>query len=239
MSVDKIFAALDAVAEKTDVVKEFSYKESWRLVVDFIRKRAKKDYYDRQKNIDKLIEKSEKNKDIKDLIPNFWYKKYIKVIDSDNAKIEIDEEKMQEDAKWDWLHWIITNSKDMTWEELLSQYRNLWQIEEWFRINKHDLKIRPIYHWKPKKVHAHIAISYMAFVCVKTLEYRIKYQHRKMSPKAIINELNHVQSSLLLDKSTFNKYVLPSKISEDANKIYKVMWLTYRKTAYPVDDGLL
>lgn len=216
------------------IIKEFSYKQSKRLVIDFIEKRAKKDYYDRQKNIERLIEKSKKNKDIKDLISNFWYKKYIKVIDSKNAKIEIDEDRIQEDAKWDWLHWIITNVQNLTWEELLSQYRNLWQIEEWFRVNKHDLKIRPIYHWKKEKIHAHIAIAYMAFVCVKTLEYRIKYQYKKMSPRLIINELNHIQSSLLIDKSTLKKYILPSKASVEAKKIYKIMWVTYRSTCYPI-----
>ena len=46
-------------------------------------------------------------------------------------------------------------------------YNNLWQVEESFRITKHDLKIRPIYHWSPKRVKAHLAISFTAYMLTK------------------------------------------------------------------------
>jgi hypothetical protein len=52
-----------------------------------------------------------------------------------------------EDTEWDGLHGIVTNApEDQTAEELLNLYRGLWQIEEAFRLQKHDLKPRPIYH---------------------------------------------------------------------------------------------
>ena len=34
---------------------------------------------------------------------------------------------------------------------MLSHYRSLCQIEESFRITKHDLKVRPVYHWTPSR----------------------------------------------------------------------------------------
>ena len=38
----------------------------------------------------------------------------------------------------------------------------LTEIESCFRINKHDLKIRPVFYWKQKRVRAHILVCYMA-----------------------------------------------------------------------------
>jgi len=58
---------------------------------------------------------------------------------------------------------VVTNNKALSSEELIHQYSNLWQIEESFKITKHDLKIRPIYQWKPSRVKAHLAISFMAY----------------------------------------------------------------------------
>jgi transposase len=47
-------------------------------------------------------------------------------------------------------------------------------VEESFRINKHDLLIRPIFHWSEQKIKAHIAIAFMAFSLVRHLEYRLE-----------------------------------------------------------------
>jgi len=33
----------------------------------------------------------------------------------------------------------------MNAEEVLSQYHGLWQVEESFRITKHDLRVRPVF----------------------------------------------------------------------------------------------
>ena len=34
-------------------------------------------------------------------------------------------------------------------------WHGLWQVEETFRISKHNLRVRPIYHWTPAQVHGH------------------------------------------------------------------------------------
>ena len=79
-----------------------------------------------------------------------------------DLSIVLNEEKIEEDAVWDGLKGIVTNNLEISNEELIHQYSNLWQVEESFRITKHDLKIRPIYHWKPSRVKAHLAISFRA-----------------------------------------------------------------------------
>ena len=193
-------------------------------------KRAGKDMAEREKNINKLIKKVEKNGKIQDLLSNYGYKKYVKADIKD--RIEIDEEKVEKDARWDGLHGVITNDKNLSNEEVMEYYHGLWQVEESFRISKHVLKARPIFHWKPSRVSAHIAIAFMSFVCVRNLEYRVKLQYKKLSPEIIRKELLHVQGSLLVDKETKKKYFLPSKVGEHARKIYRLMGVKHETSCF-------
>ena len=145
-------------------------------------KRAKKDKYEREKAIKKLQLRLKSSKSVKSQLSNSGYKKYLKLESSNNSKtncdlsITLNEAKIKEDAAWDGLKGILTNNTTLSNEELIEQYSNLWQVEESFRITKHDLKIRPIYHWKPSMVKAHLAISFMAYTLVRQLEYRVRLQ---------------------------------------------------------------
>ena len=91
------------------------------------------------------------------------------------ARLEVDGKKIEEAARWDGLKGVVTNAPDMGHSELFARCRELWRVEESFRITKHDLKVRPVFHWKPDRVKAHIAIAFMAFACVRHLAYRIAF----------------------------------------------------------------
>jgi len=130
---------------------------------------------------------------------------------------------------------VVTNSGNLSNEEISKQYTNLCQVEEAFRITKHDLKVRPIYHWTPSRVRAHIAISYLAFCLVRHLEYRVSIQYKKLSPKSIVHSLSKVQASILRDFDG-KRYVLPSEFTQDAKKIYQFMGLETSITPYRLES---
>jgi len=202
--------------------KELSHKGR-RLIVSYSTNRAKKDLKDRQRLIERLMRKvKDKKIKISDMIPNYGTKKYIKI---NNQTAEINESKISDDARWDGLHGIITNSKEENVEVLLSRYRDLWQIEEAFRVNKHDLKMRPVYHWTQNRIRAHISICFLAYTLVKQAIHRIKIQYKPMSFEQIRNELAHAQSSILLDTSTKKRYCITSHVTINQKKIYQVFGL--------------
>ena len=74
-----------------------------------------------------------------------------------------------EDEKWDGIFGICTNIKDISAKELYSSYKKLWKIEESFRINKHTLKMRPIYHRLTRRIKAHFLICF--FILYNTQIY--------------------------------------------------------------------
>ena len=209
-------------------VKTIDY-DGKKLLVSYSLKRAKKDKADREKAIKKLQVRLKSSKSVKSQLSNNGYKKYLQLKSSDSSKtscdlsIVLNEDKIKEDEAWDGLKGIVTNNTTLSNEELIHQYSNLWQVEESFRITKHDLKIRPIYHWKPSRVKAHLAICFMAYTLVRYLEHRVRLQYIKLSPERIRQILLSVQTSIYYDTKTTHKYSMPSLMSDDAKKIYKLM----------------
>lgn len=203
--------------------QEIPLQAKRKLIVSYSEKRARKDQHDRQQNLEKLMKKLKKSKNPESLISHYGYKKYLTI--QGQSEVVLHEAKLQEEEKWDGLHGVITNAKEMNVGEIIGQYKGLWQIEETFRVSKHDLKIRPIFHWSPARVRSHIALCYMALCCVRYLEYRVKNQYQKLSPEVIRENLLSVQASLLVHKPSSKKYLLPSTTREHASKIYHVMGL--------------
>ena len=219
----------EVIGDELHGLKEFEHK-SRRLVVGYSAKRAGKDAVDRQRLVDRLMKKVKGDKiKVKDLIPNYGSKKYISV---ENGSASINQEKIKADAQWDGFHGVITNATDKTSSELLSRYRELWQIEEAFRISKHDLKMRPIFHWTENRIKAHIAICFLAFTLAKQAVYRIALQQAPMSFEQIRNELLHAQSSVVIDLASQKKYMIPSHVTVNQKKLYQAFGLKRSQVPY-------
>lgn len=202
-------------------------KKDRRIIVSYSAKRARNDIYKRNKALEKIKKRIGDKGNTSKLITNSAIAKYT---ESDKSETSVSNDKINADADWDGLHGVVTNLKDLDHATILSRYRRLWVIEESFRLNKHTLSMRPIYHWKQDRIEAHIAICYMAFALLRHLQYRVNLT-QKISVNVIIKELLKVQSSTLQHKQTGDLYRLPGKFSNEARKIYKTFNLTRKMDA--------
>lgn len=208
-------------------VNEYSLKGR-RLIVNYSSKRAKKDFAERNRLAERLIKKAKAGKiKITDLISNKGTKKYVKIT---KGEAFVNKDKIELDAKWDGLHGIITNVKDKPISELLERYKDLWQIEAAFRVNKHDLKMRPIYHWKKNRIKAHILICYLAYTLVAHVRYILKIKGVNISTAVLQDELSRIEVSILKHTNSGKKYLLPSSMSDIQKSIYEVMDINYSES---------
>ncbi|UCM92426.1 MAG: IS1634 family transposase [Rickettsia endosymbiont of Cimex lectularius] len=191
--------------------------EGKRLITSYKSKRAINDAQERQKILDKINKTIGEFGNTKKLISNSGVKKYTS---SENGKSYIDPKKITEDGLWDGIHGVITNDQTITPHEAIAKYARLWVIEEQFRINKHNLQMRPIFHWTKQRIEAHIAVCYMSFAVLKTIEYKVALT-QKISVTNIVELLISVQASILRHTKTGDFYRLPSAIKNEARKIYK------------------
>ena len=60
----------------------------------------------------------------------------------------------------------------VTAEFVISSYHDLWRIEKSFRMSKHDLQARPIYHHKRESIDAHLSIVFAALAVTRFIEAR-------------------------------------------------------------------
>jgi len=163
-----------------------------KLVVGYSDKRKRKDEYNRIKGIKKLEQKIKFGKLTKTSINNRGYNKFLDLVGE--VKVELNMEKIKKDEKWDGLKGYITNTK-LKSEEIIENYRHLWEIEKAFRISKTDLKVRPIYHYKKRRIESHICIAFVAYTIWKELE-RLLLKHKvNMSPRRA-GELTHTMYQL-------------------------------------------
>ena len=76
----------------------------------------------------------------------------------------------------------ITNT-ELPPAEIIENYGQLWQIERAFRISKTDLRIRPMYHRRRRRIEAHILVAFVAYTIYKELERRLNEKKMSISPK--------------------------------------------------------
>ena len=226
---DKILDSANYSAAGDVSTASFDYNGK-RLIVSYSAKRAAKDSHDREAAISSIQKRLARTKNPKDYLSSYGYKKYIKL--NTAAFLALDEDKIKTDSAWDGLLGVITNDKDMAAPEVLSHYHNLYQVEDAFRVTKHDLAVRPVFHWKPDRVSAHIAICFTAYALVKHMQYRIRLLYQKLSAEKIRHTLLKVQTSVLYDRQKKIRYGLPSRMSADARKIYEVLKIKRNMTPY-------
>ncbi|MGH8583352.1 MAG: IS1634 family transposase [Gammaproteobacteria bacterium] len=72
-----------------------------------------------------------------------------------------------------------TNIANPTPEFVIGAYAGLWRIEKSFRMSKHDLRARPIYHHKRESIDAHLAIVFASLAVTRLIEARTGWSIKK------------------------------------------------------------
>jgi len=64
----------------------------------------------------------------------------------------------------------LTNLPDPSPQFVIGAYGQLWRIEKAFRMSKHDLQARPIYHHKRESIDAHLTVVFAALAVTRHVE---------------------------------------------------------------------
>jgi len=166
-----------------------------RLVVSYSDKRAAKDAFNRNKGIKKLRKKIKSGKLTKKHINNHGYNKFLTL--KGEVRIALDEEKINEAARWDGLKGYLTNTNHSA-AKVIDNYRQLWRVEKAFRISKTDLRIRPIHHYRAKRIKAHVCVAFVAYAIYKELDRLLIEGGMPFSTQRAI-ELTHTMYQMVVE----------------------------------------
>jgi transposase len=164
-----------------------------RYIVCLNTKQARKDAADRQAIIDSLTDKINKNP--KSLIGNKGYRRYIKLT---RGKITIDQNKIEEDARYDG-KWVLKTNTNFPAEKVALKYKELWQVEHIFRDIKSILETRPVFHHNDETIRGHVFCSFLALVLIKELDRRLEKAGYSFEWEDIKQDLKELQEIVIQD----------------------------------------
>jgi transposase len=97
---------------------------------------------------------------------------------------------------------LRSNVADWSADDLWRAYMQLTEAEAAFRIQKSDLRLRPVWHQKQERVQAHILVCFLAYVLRKALEGWSKRAGLGNSPTTLLEELARIQSTDVVAPTT-------------------------------------
>ena len=202
------------------LLREVSHptRKNCKLILCFSEKRAKKDKQDRERLLTKLRAKMEKKKTSpEDFISNKGVKKYIEI--SGGGTVTLSSEAIAREEKWDGFFGVVTNHLSLPSTHVLYHYRGLWQVEATFRISKHELRTRPIFHWSPHRIKTHVLLCFIALVLERHLEVILKQRKTPLTITNILDALRKCKRIIVQDQASHRLFEMDSNKPAEAKII--------------------
>jgi transposase len=196
--------------EKTDGTTHELKHNGHRLIVHYSAKRAAKDLH----TIDKALKKAQAIIDgTQSLIRRSKFVTNSPVSskgkDGGKAALSLNQVMVDQDKALAGLKGYTTNLANVPAEEIVAQYKELIHVEQSFRMSKHDLRARPIFHYKEDSIKAHLLIVVMALAVGRLLE-----KNSGQSIQKTVDQLSNALSYTLEDTATGATRVQPPRFEE-------------------------
>ena len=121
----------------------------------------------------------------------------VKVTTSEDGRIAVVWEKVEAWRQWAQLsegcYMLRSNISDWDAEQLWQAYIQLTEAEAAFRIQKGDLRIRPIWHQKMERVNAHILVCFLAYVLWKMIGQMAKRAGLGDETRKVFDEIAQIK----------------------------------------------
>jgi hypothetical protein len=154
----------------------------------------------------------------KALVGNSAYRRYLKT--PDQQHFTIDEDRVADDARYDGLYVLRTNTQLHPLKAML-RYRDLLIVEQVFRTEKTLLATRPIYHQTDQAIRGHVFCSFLALVLRKDLEERLATARLKPEWRELLADLDRLQE---IDAEQDGKrFVLRTPVTGIAGKAFQAV----------------
>ena len=143
-----------------------------------------------------------------------------------DKNLVLDEEKINEEAKYDGYYSIVTSELNMSDEKIREIYRGLIHIEDTFKLTKSELDTRPIFVRTNEHIEGHFSTCYTALVLIRLLEQKLGNRY----PVGRILEALREYNCLNVDQ---NLFIMPytNEILYEIGKLYGVDLTEKYKTA--------
>jgi hypothetical protein len=191
----------DSHAKTTTTSENYGY----RFVVSYSAKRARKDLHTIERAVTKAKAIVNGKQTIKRRSP------FVVIDEPSKTATSLNQAAIDRKKALAGLKGYITNlgTVEAPDEEIIAQYHELWHVEKSFRMSKHDLRARPIFHYKEDSIKAHLLIVVMALAVSKLIE-----KDSGESIQHVRDQLIQAVSYYQEDRLTHDQYVQHPELDE-------------------------
>jgi hypothetical protein len=152
----------------------------------------------------------------KALIGNSAYRRYLKT--PDEKHFEIDDDRVVEDARYDGLYVLRTNTSLNPLAAML-RYRELLRVEDIFKTMKSTLDTRPIYHRADATIRGHVFCSFLALVLRKALDDRLAAARLKPEWGRLLLDLDRLQEIEI--EQDGKRFIARTPVTGDVGRVFQ------------------
>jgi len=163
------------------------------------------------------------NKKLAESSPKDWmikngYKKYVDF----EGTVQLNEKKLYEEGQYDG-YWVLLTNTTMETRDVALRYKDLWQIEHGFRDLKSELETSPIFHYKERRIKAHVHVCFLALILKIALEKKLKALDPKCSYLEVLEALKRIKAVKLT--SGKDEMIFRTEFPEKAHLAFKALSL--------------
>ena len=178
------------------------------LLCSFSQKRFQKDMHDMEKQVARA----------KKLVASREQGRRAKFVSTKGTSYTLNASLITKTEKLLGIKGYVTNipPKVMSDEEVIAHYRNLWRVEQAFRVAKSDLDVRPIFHHTEEAIRAHLLICFLALTMSKYMEIKVGF-----SLQRIVDLLRNVGDARVIDTASGQELTIPAAIPEETHEVLR------------------
>lgn len=201
-----LLKSIDAKLSRTDGSIIRLKTDNGYLICSFSKKRYNKDKYEMEKQINRA----------KSLLTQPSKVRRIKYLKSGDSKMVMNEKLIEKTTRLLGVKGYYTDIEDSVAdnETIIRRYHDLYKIEQAFRLSKHDLQTRPIFHFKEEPIQLHVLICFMALAVSKHIELTAQ-----ISIREFLTNCKKITDARLLNKITNREIRMRVSVSAELQHI--------------------
>lgn len=202
----ELLASIDSKLPRTNESSIRIQTDNGYLICSFSKTRYNKDAHEMQKQIERA----------KLLLNQPSKVRKVKFITSEQSQMLLNERLIEKTTKLLGIKGYYTDIEASIADNatIISRYHDLYKIEQAFRVSKHDLETRPVFHFKEEPIKLHILICFMALAISKHIEIAAS-----VSIRAFLTQCKKVTDARMLNKVTKKEITMRSAIPPQLNEM--------------------
>lgn len=206
-------------------VKEVTVDEH-RYIVCLNAEQARKDRHDREAIVSAL--RAALPHGDTSLVGNKGDRRFLQ---SHGAHVAIDDAKVEDDARYDGL-WVLQTDTEFEPRQVALAYKHLWTVDALFRSMKSLLDTRPVYHQTDRCIRGHVFCSFLALVLRQELQRRLAAKRWSLEWADVVRDLSQLHETTIAIQD--HRYVVRSETKGTIGKVFQACGVAIPPALRPV-----